>query len=80
MRRRRSSVDDWLRYLDGVIEGAAPEELAAFGPVKGFDGDAWVWIWREETAEPSGSVVEVRIAARPDTMDPGAEVWVTAMA
>jgi len=61
-------MDDVIKYFNEVLPSAAKKADIGVEPIKGFDGDAWVWIWRTyigEGADRSGA--EAIFRAQPDT-------------
>lgn len=85
-------MDETLAQLDSLVEGAAKVAELPERVVRGFDGDSWVWIWRDyydeqtrrwhaadETAAGQRTA-ETRVSARPDPLSAGTEVRVSAAA
>ncbi len=61
-----TAATDWLTDLNGVVKESGPSS-----PVRGFDGDAWVWLWRERLkvgGELGIVLVDVRLRAFPDAV------------
>lgn len=72
-------MNDWFERLDDVVVRAG--ELAGLpGPVvRGFDGDSWVWLWRNYL-DGQTRVAETLFRARPDSLETGLHTEVSAMA
>ena len=73
-------MNDWLAQLTtAVSEAAAKTKDLPTEVVPGFDGNGWIWLWRLYVQEAT-RVVEVRFRARPDSLDRGIQVEVSASA
>lgn len=68
----------WLRILDTAINNAV-EDILPYPVIHGFDGDGWVWKWREYTWDRE-RVSEVHFRARPEPLGEGVETEISILA
>jgi len=59
---------DVIKYFNKVLPSVAKEANIGVDSSKGFDGDAWVWIWRTYVGEGTDRCgAEAIFRAQPDT-------------
>src|SRR4051812_44238129 len=75
----RSWVRKWPKQIEGVVVSAAKAAGLPYQPVRGFDGDGWVWIWTER-GDSNSKIAEVRFRASPDIRERSIYVEVSAAA
>ena len=57
-------MDDVIKYLNEVLPEVANIDVK---PIKGFDGDAWVWIWHTHIGEGTNRHnAEIILRVQPD--------------
>ena len=70
-----------INYFNDVLPSAAKKADIGVEPITGFDGDAWVWVWRTyigEGADRRGA--EAIFRAQPDTFYERVSIEVSAHA
>jgi hypothetical protein len=74
----------WLPDIDGLLSELSKDRGLQPSASGAFDGDSWVWIWREYLDDPMGNddarVVEARLRSRPDELHDGLQAELFAVA
>ena len=68
---------DWLDDIVDIVNKAAERAELPPRPVA-FDGESWVWIWRELEGQNLPGVPEALARAQPDVMFQGIETTIAA--
>jgi hypothetical protein len=61
-------MDDVIKYFNEILPSVAKKVDITGDSIKGFDGDAWIWVWRRyigEGADRRGAETIFRV--QPDT-------------
>lgn len=71
-------MNDWLSRLTDITIGAAKKAGLPDKVAQGFDGESWLWIWRDYVGEKGDErIAETRFRVQPDAFGEGLETEVS---